>query len=59
MRCGSSLSDPDGGAAVRTVTVKTRAEPMPAAGGHIYHVYPRDWKGAERAGLVQRPDVRL
>ena len=40
-----TLSDPDGGGAVKMVTVKTRAEPMPAAGGHVYHVYPRDWKG--------------
>jgi hypothetical protein len=39
------LSDPDGGGAARIVTVKTRAEPMPATGGHIYHVYPPDWKG--------------
>ena len=42
-----SLSDPDGGGAVKTVSVKTRAEPKPAAGGRIYHVYPRDWKGAK------------
>jgi hypothetical protein len=40
------LSDPDGGGAVRTVTVRTRSEPKPAVGGQIYHVYPRDWKGA-------------
>ena len=45
-----TLSDPDGGGAVRTVTVKTRAEPMPASGGHIYHVYPRDWKGPKEPG---------
>ena len=45
-----ALSDPDGGNAVKTVTVRTRAEPMPAAGGHVYHVYPRDWKGAKEAG---------
>jgi hypothetical protein len=46
-----ALSDPDGGNAVRTVTVKTRAEPMPAAGGHVYHVYPRDWKGPKEPGF--------
>ena len=40
-----TLGDPDGGGAVRTVTVKTRAEPKPASDGHVYHVYPRDWKG--------------
>ncbi len=45
-----SLSDPDGGSASRTVTVKTRAEPMPAKGGHTYHVYPRDWKGPKEPG---------
>ncbi|HWY63868.1 MAG TPA: hypothetical protein VNX61_01555, partial [Rhizomicrobium sp.] len=45
-----ALSDPDGGGATRMVTVKTRAEPMPAAGGHVYHVYPRDRKGAKEPG---------
>ena len=45
-----TLSDPDGGGAVRTMTVKTRAEPVPASGGHVYHVYPRDWKGAKEPG---------
>ena len=45
-----TLSDPDGGGAVKTATVKTRAEPMPAAGGRVYHVYPRDWKGPKEAG---------
>lgn len=44
------LSDPDGGHAEKTVMVKTRAEPVPAAGGHVYHVYPRDWKGAKEPG---------
>lgn len=39
------LSDPDGvggpaANATRTVTVRTRPEPMPAAGGRVYHVYP-------------------
>jgi hypothetical protein len=45
-----TLSDPDGGGTVKMVTVKTRAEPMPASGGHVYHVYPRDWKGPKEAG---------
>jgi len=45
-----SLSDPDGGAAVRILTVKTRAEPKPAVGGRVYHVYPRDWKGPKEPG---------
>jgi hypothetical protein len=44
-----TLRDPDGGGAVKTVTVKTRAEPRPWAGGHVYHVYPRDWKGPKEA----------
>ncbi len=41
------LSDPDGveGRAERVVPVRTRAEPMPAAGGKVYHVYPPDFKG--------------
>src|ERR1700744_299370 len=45
-----TLSDPDGGGAVKMVTVKTRAEPMPASGGHVYHVYSRDWKGPKEPG---------
>jgi hypothetical protein len=45
-----TLSDPDGGDATKTVTVKTRAEPVPASGGRIYHVYPRDWKGPKEPG---------
>jgi hypothetical protein len=43
-----TLSDPDGGHAVRTVTFRTRKEPMPAAGGKVYHVYPADWKGPKQ-----------
>jgi len=41
------LADPDGvvGRAERVVTIRTRPEPMPAAGGHVYHVYPPDYKG--------------
>jgi hypothetical protein len=37
-----TLADPDGvkGEAVRTVTLRTRAEPKEAAGGKVYHVYP-------------------
>jgi hypothetical protein len=45
-----TLSDPDGvrgpsSGATRTVTVGTRAEPMPAESGNVYHVYPLDWTG--------------
>ena len=41
------LADPDGvnGQAERTVAVRTRAEPMPFAGGKLYHVYPPGYQG--------------
>src|SRR5438132_1981969 len=43
--CRFLMSDPDGiaGKAETIVTVRTRAEPKPAAGGKIYHVYPPDY----------------
>jgi len=47
------MSDPDGmlGQSGKTLTkivkVRTRPEPMPAAGGKIYHVYPTDYKGVK------------
>lgn len=44
------MSDPDGGGATRIVSAKTRAEPKPASGGHVYHVYPRGWKGPQEPG---------
>ena len=45
--CRFVLSDPDGvrGTTHRTVNVRTRKEPMPAEGGHVYHVYPFGYKG--------------
>lgn len=45
--CHFVLSDPDGlkGEAEETVTVRTRAEPQPAQGGHVYHVYPFGYRG--------------
>lgn len=48
--CRFVLSDPDGvkGKAQRTVTVRTRSEPEPATGGHVYHVYPFDYKGPKQ-----------
>jgi hypothetical protein len=48
--CRFVMTDPDGvtGTAARTVTVRTRREPMPAAGGKTYHVYPVDWKGSKQ-----------
>ena len=43
-----ALTDPDGvsGGQEKDFTVHTRKEPVPAAGGHVYNVYPADWKGA-------------
>ena len=47
------MSDPDGlighssKKLTKTVKVRTRPEPMPAAGGKVYHVYPPDYKGAK------------
>jgi hypothetical protein len=45
-----TLTDPDGvaGEAQRTLRAHTRAEPMPAADGKIYHVYPVDWSGPKQ-----------
>ena len=45
-----TLTDPDGvtgpaASAARTVIVRTRPEPVPAAGGKTYHVYPTKWQG--------------
>src|SRR6185503_17604063 len=44
------MSDPDGisGRAEARVTVRTRGEPKPAAGGKVYHVYPPEYKGEEQ-----------
>ena len=45
------MSDPDGfqgqdvKSVTRTVTVRTRAEPIPFSGGRVFHVYPPDYKG--------------
>jgi len=45
------MSDPDGiagqdaKAATKLVTVRTRPEPKPSAGGRVYHVYPSTYKG--------------
>ena len=48
--CRFALSDPDGvtGAGERTVSVRTRMEPQPASGGHVYHVYPFGYKGTKQ-----------
>jgi hypothetical protein len=46
--CRFVMRDPDGvdGDAERTVTVETRAEPVPYEGGGVYHVYPPGYQGA-------------
>ena len=44
--CRFTLTDP--GTATETVSVRTRAEPQPAPGGHVYHVYPVDWTGPKQ-----------
>jgi hypothetical protein len=48
--CRFVMTDPDGmkGETTKTVVVRTRSEPMPAAGGKTYHVYPVDWKGEKQ-----------
>ena len=45
--CHFVLSDPDGvtGTSEQTVTLRTRKEPKPMLGGHVYHVYPFGYKG--------------
>jgi hypothetical protein len=48
--CRFVMSDPDGtsGKTEQLVTVRTRAEPKPAAGGNVYHVYPPGFGGAKQ-----------
>ncbi len=48
--CRLVLADPDGvdGKAENIVTVHTRPEPKPAAGGKVYHVYPRGFTGQKQ-----------
>jgi hypothetical protein len=48
--CRFALADPDGvqGDALKIVTVRTRKEPRPSEGGHIYHVYPVGWEGPKQ-----------
>ena len=43
------MSDPDGviGEASKTVTVRTRAEPVPSEEGRLFHVYPHGFEGAK------------
>src|ERR1041385_6624428 len=54
-----SLQDPDGvtGDTEKLVTVRTRAEPKPATGGRVFHVYPPGYKGPKQepafSGLLE------
>src|SRR5271170_3911005 len=54
-----TLRDPDGvrGEATKRVSVKTRPEPKPAAGGRVFHVYPFEYSGPKQEpafkGLLQ------
>jgi len=47
------MSDPDGflgkndKTVTKTVTVRTRPEPKPYAGGRVFHVYPSGYKGTK------------
>jgi hypothetical protein len=45
-----AMQDPDGvqGQAVQTAKVRTRAEPKPATGGRVLHVYPPAWRGEKQ-----------
>jgi len=45
--CEFVMTDPQGvkGEARKTVTVRTRPEPMPFAGGRTFHVYPHGFRG--------------
>lgn len=45
-----TLTDPDGviGQVIKTVSVRTRAEPQPSAVGMVYHVYPDGWTGPKQ-----------
>lgn len=48
--CEFTMSDPDGvdGQATQRVTVATRTEPKPYAGGRVLHVYPADHEGPKQ-----------
>ena len=54
-----TLTDPDGitGESQRTLTVRTRAEPKPAPGGRVLHVYPPGHTGPKQqpaySGLLE------
>jgi hypothetical protein len=48
--CRFTLTDPDGvsGSAEKAISLRTRKEPKPAEGGHVYQVYPVGWTGAKQ-----------
>jgi hypothetical protein len=48
--CSFVMSDPDDsrGQTRKTVTVHTRAEPKPYAGGRVFHVYPHRYAGPKQ-----------
>jgi len=48
--CRFVLKDPDGvtGNSESVIAMRTRGEPKPSDGGHIYHVYPVGWTGAKQ-----------
>jgi hypothetical protein len=48
--CRFVLSDPDGvqGKSEKIVIARTRKEPQPADGGHVFHVYPFGYKGTRQ-----------
>jgi hypothetical protein len=48
--CRFVMSDLDGigGRATEVITVRTRAEPRPALGGKVYHVYPPGYTGQKQ-----------
>jgi hypothetical protein len=48
--CRFVMSDLDGigGRATEVITVRTRAEPRPAVGGKVYHVYPPGYTGQKQ-----------
>jgi hypothetical protein len=54
-----TLHDPDGvsGETEKTVIARTRAEPKPAQGGRVFHVYPPGYKGPKQqpafSGLLE------